>query len=602
MKIRKSLFSAGLAISLALGTALTPAAPVAFAATAEVSQDQAWIEKSNAYAGKLLGIMAKYAPEYASMIGVDAADTEVMDMKPNVIDRYVADSRDVIAELKAAAGEESNPALLQDIEIMIGALERDIRTNELQRANIVSYTNVPQDIYSGYQALLGPGSDASRHESALVRLRKYVGLEEGYQPIVELAMARTRESLANKALTGPFKGEVEQDLERLPVFLEGLAPLFEDAGLEGWQEPLAMLKTQLTAYGDFVRAEVLPRARTEARLPRPLYENDLARWGLEGVTPETLIQMATLGYASIKFEMQALAPLVAAEKGYKETDYKSVIRHLKKEAIPGDELVAYYSDVVEKLEDISRKHAIISVPERDAEIRIMDAAETAANPAPNVQPPRFVGGDEKIYPTFRLPLVKKNEDGTWKVTDDTYKASTWTLAAHEARPGHEMQFSEMLDQGVSLARQLYAFNSVNVEGWALYAEAITKPYMPLDGQLISLQNRMVRAARAFLDPMLNLGLISSEEAKRLLMEDVMIDEGWAQDEIERYTYHMPGQATAYYYGYSKLMALRAEVELKLKDKFVQQDFHDFILAQGLQPPSLMREAVMERFVPAALAK
>lgn len=47
---------------------------------------------------------------------------------------------------------------------------------------------------------------------------------------------------------------------------------------------------------------------------------------------------------------------------------------------------------------------------------------------------------------------------------------------------------------------LFAFNSVNVEGWGLYAEAEMKPFEPLDGQLIALQHRLLRAARAFLDP------------------------------------------------------------------------------------------------------
>jgi uncharacterized protein (DUF885 family) len=42
-----------------------------------------------------------------------------------------------------------------------------------------------------------------------------------------------------------------------------------------------------------------------------------------------------------------------------------------------------------------------------------------------------------------------------------------------------------------------------VEGWALYAEAEMIPYEPAEGQLIALQFRMLRAARAMLDPMLN---------------------------------------------------------------------------------------------------
>jgi uncharacterized protein (DUF885 family) len=32
-------------------------------------------------------------------------------------------------------------------------------------------------------------------------------------------------------------------------------------------------------------------------------------------------------------------------------------------------------------------------------------------------------------------------------------------------------------------------------------------------------------------------------------------------------------------------------------KFDQKKFHDFILAQGLLPPDLMRKAVLEDFIP-----
>ena len=104
----------------------------------------------------------------------------------------------------------------------------------------------------------------------------------------------------------------------------------------------------------------------------------------------------------------------------------------------------------------------------------------------------------------------------------------------------------MLERGVSTARVVYAFNSANVEGWALYAEAVMKKYLPPEGQLGALQMRMMREARAFLDPMLNLGLIEPDAAKRFLMEEVMLSEPMAKQEVDRYTFGAPGQATAYY--------------------------------------------------------
>jgi uncharacterized protein (DUF885 family) len=43
--------------------------------------------------------------------------------------------------------------------------------------------------------------------------------------------------------------------------------------------------------------------------------------------------------------------------------------------------------------------------------------------------------------------------------------------------------------------------------------------------------------------------------------------------------------------------LRTETQAALGARFDQLKFHDFILAQGLLPPDLMRKAVLEDFVP-----
>jgi uncharacterized protein (DUF885 family) len=48
----------------------------------------------------------------------------------------------------------------------------------------------------------------------------------------------------------------------------------------------------------------------------------------------------------------------------------------------------------------------------------------------------------------------------------------------------------------------------------------------------------------------------------------------------------------------KLLELRRTTEAALGAKFDGQQFHDFILSQGLLPPDLMRKAVNEDFIPA----
>ena len=94
--------------------------------------------------------------------------------------------------------------------------------------------------------------------------------------------------------------------------------------------------------------------------------------------------------------------------------------------------------------------------------------------------------------------------------DFTFQAVAWPLTVHEGRPGHELQFAMMVEKGVSLARVLFAMNSVNIEGWALYMENELLPYLPVDGQFSTLWSRLARSARAFLDPGLQSGEITRE--------------------------------------------------------------------------------------------
>jgi uncharacterized protein (DUF885 family) len=71
--------------------------------------------------------------------------------------------------------------------------------------------------------------------------------------------------------------------------------------------------------------------------------------------------------------------------------------------------------------------------------------------------------------------------------------------------------------------------------------------------------------------------------------------------VDRYSYRSPGQATAYYYGYVKLRALKTQAEILLGERFSLKAFNDFVISQGILPPELMRKAVLEEFVPAQLA-
>lgn len=560
-----------------------------------VAQDD-WIERSNEYAQLVLEEFARFNPEGAGGVGVDGVDAEILDLRADLYERGLASSARLLEQLQAGLERETERRVRQDLEILVQVVEDGIETAELEREHMLPYFNVSQTVFGGVRALIDPQVDRERYPAAIARMQKYAGLADGDTPITELAKARSRERFDVPGLVGPYRAEVEQDLERSATLIDGIGELLDGTDLEGWQEPYETLASQLREYNDWVRAEILPRARADFRLPPEMYANALRNWGVHA-SPEELIETATKGYMDIRNEMEALAPLIAKDKGYETNDYREVIALLKRDgAIDGDKLLDHYHSVLRELEEIIEREDLVTLPDREAGIRIATAAETAVQPAAHLDPPRLIGNTGE-YPYFVIPQLTRNPDGSWVQTDDTYVAGSWTLTAHEARPGHELQFSSIIEEGVSITRALFAFNSANVEGWGLYAEAIVRPFLPLEAQMISLQYRLMRAGRMFLDPMLNLGRITPEQAKQLIVDDMAIGESWAQNEIERYTYRMPGQATAYYYGYSKMQTLRLLTEVQLRDRFDARAFHDFVLDQGLLPPDILRDAVMNDFVP-----
>jgi len=579
---------------LLIATLVSAAVLTSSAQTSTEQQD--WIKRSNENAQILLQVTARFSPEYAGQTGVEGVDEQIIDLRPGYRERVQKAIREALAQLEQKLQTEKDPLVRQDLEISIKATRERLRGLELEEKYEIPSFNMNQLVFGGLRALLDDQVAPERRKAAVVRLRKYAGTEQGYAPVTVLAEQRIRERLSVPGLQGPARAEVEKQLETADFFINGIGELFKKYKLEGWEQPYAQLRQQLVAYNDFVRKEVLPRARQDFRLPPEVYQFSLQTVGID-IPADELARRAHAAFNEIQQQMQKLAPAVAKQRGFSATDYRDVVRELKKDQLVGEAILPHYQSRLKDLETIIKRENLVSLPDRPARIRLASPAESASVPAPNMRPPRLIGNKGE-QGEFVLPLsVPTGKGGDAKRFDDfTFTAASWTLTAHEARPGHEMQFASMVERGVTIPRAVFAFNSVNVEGWGLYAEYITFPYMPPDGQLISLQHRLMRAARAFLDPELQSGKITPEQALRVLKEDVVLSDAMANQEVERYTFRSPGQAPSYFYGYTRLVELRKDAEQKLGPKFDARKFHDFILSQGLLPPDMMRRAVMEQFV------
>lgn len=581
---------------LPIALALAAAPTIALAAPAE----QAWVTASNANARLVLDAQAVFVPEAASQRGLSQYDGLVSDLGPRLSERSIAASRTVLAELARRLAAETDANVRQDLQILIKSVENDIAGTELSDRHFLAWSDAPQNIFFGVQSLLDDQIAPARRAKALDLLQRYVGLYPGTTATTELAKARFEESRAPGKL-GPYRATVDDSIASAATYAKGIRALFAKYGIKGGEPALKALDRQVADYTAWQRKTVLPVARADFRQPADVYAFSLKGFGID-IDPDVLVERAQLEFMETRAAMQALAPLVARDKGLKPGSYVDVIRQLKLSKIPNDQIEARYAEVNKQLEAITRRERIVDLPDRPMVMRLASEAESAASPAPHMQPPPLIGNKGE-QGQFVLPVSVSTGGGKADVYDDfDYPSAMWTVSAHEGRPGHELQFTAMVERGVSQARSLFAFNSVNVEGWGLYAEAEALPHEPLDGQLIAYQLRLLRAARAMLDPMLNLGRISIDDARRVLLDEVALSPAMARQELDRYTSRAPGQAGSYFYGYTRILQLRAETELALGPKFDRLAFNNFLLDQGLLPPDLLAKAVRETFVPAQRAK
>jgi uncharacterized protein (DUF885 family) len=582
----------------ALLAGLLSLAAVAADAPPAAQTPKAWIATSNAYTNRLLAIQLEHHPERGSRQGLAKYDARITNLAltDELSERHQLEAE--LARIGSEGAKEPDQRVQQDLQILHKAFDLQFRKQDYRLQHEVPFFNASEAVFQGLRGLLDDQVAAERRPAAVVRLNRYAGLESGYRPITAVARERSLEQIAKPDVTYPSRGEIETELGRNSNYVEEIATLFHKYQLSGWQPAYAKLKGELADYDAWVRATILPKARTDFRLPSQKYALAFEEYGID-IAPAQIASMAHAAFTQYQAEMAPLAAQVAKAHGYPSSDYRAVILELKKNQITGEAILPFFNNRLHEIEQIIVAKNLVTLPTRPAIIRVATAAETAEQPAPHMSPPPFLHNTGQRG-EFVLPLNLPSADGGAgdKYDDFTFDAVSWTLTAHEARPGHELQFDSMVEQGVSLARALFAFNSTNAEGWGLYSEYIMQPYEPADGQLLTLQLRLLRAARAFLDPELQSGAVTPARAYEVLEKDVVLSHAFAKEEVERFTYRSPGQANSYFYGYTRLLSLRKEVEGKLGGRFDQKKFHDFILSQGLLPPDLMRNAVLADFVPA----
>jgi uncharacterized protein (DUF885 family) len=174
-----------------------------------------------------------------------------------------------------------------------------------------------------------------------------------------------------------------------------------------------------------------------------------------------------------------------------------------------------------------------------------------------------------------------------------------TTAVHEAIPGHALQFlSAKLAKRHAvrrLIREAGWARSVNVEGWAHYAEELMRAhgfFTPKE-ELQQLAAQLWRAWRVVVDVGLHAGKLSLEDVARTLVAEAFLPESLARVEAYRYA-RKPTQAVTYLVGRLQIESLKAEYASIMGPDYKEAEFHRLFLSYGPVPPAMLRRSLLAR--------
>ena len=209
-----------------------------------------------------------------------------------------------------------------------------------------------------------------------------------------------------------------------------------------------------------------------------------------------------------------------------------------------------------------------------------------------------VGGPQGDY--YSSPPYDGSRPGVFYARTDsaTPRFGVKTLAYHETIPGHHTQIAIAMEQtGLPAVRQGVSFTAYP-EGGALYAERLMAELGAYTGDpagdLGRLQAEAFRAARLVVDTGIHARQWSFDRAVEFLAEATGFPVNYAQREVPRYSV-WPGQATAYYMGFLKILELRQRAMDALGGRFDLKAFHRLVLQAGSVPLSVL-ESLVDSFV------
>jgi uncharacterized protein (DUF885 family) len=535
----------------------------------------------------------RLGPEFATYIGVAGFDDRLSDLSPETFELGERITHLELAALSSIDRSRLAPAEQVSYDLALRRLRPAISGESFpgKYLQITQLGGIHQELTFLLPAM--PASTVLDFENMLARLRAYPTAVEQTTALLEqgLKAGITPPRVTLRDVPGQVAALLADDPLQSPVLepFKAIPETIPAAERERLRQEAARIYREQVAPAlrklhGYLADTYVPGARESiamSALPngKAWYAHKLRVATTTDLTPEEIHQLGLSEVARIRKEMDALIAATGFAGSFAEfcaflrTDPRFFYDQ-------PEDLVAGYREIAKRIDPELIK-LFGRLPRLPYGVTAMPEAAAQSAPA--------------AY--FNSGSLAAGRPGWFLVNTTNLKArpkwSMEALAAHEAVPGHHLQYALVEELGELPEWRRWDIYPVFSEGWGLYAESLGSelglykdPYSKF-GQLTL---EIWRAIRLVVDTGLHTMGWTRQQAIDYCKANSARTEHEIVAEIDRYIAH-PAGATCYKIGELKIKELRAYAEKELGPRFDLRAFHDRILGGGQLPLDLLETSV-----------
>lgn len=309
---------------------------------------------------------------------------------------------------------------------------------------------------------------------------------------------------------------------------------------------------------------------------------------------DELIRLAKQQYDLLEGEIKVLSAKIDPNK-----DWRDVYRELRKSHPTKEGLLDEYRKEVDKARAFLKAKDLISIPKRE-KIEVIETPAWYRDSVPFAAYLPQGNGRGQFFVTTLIDSDPAKEEEQLRAHNYGFIPS---VVVHEAYPGHHIQHAhtdqvklDPTDPSNKTLRKVFEMTPYSAyfgEGWGVYSEEMmreqgyyakgTEKMRPEAVEMVAMRNVLWRAARAWIDPQVNTGKMTYEQAVDFLVDRVLMERDRAELEVNRY-FRNPTEVPSYMVGKLQFQQLREQLKTGQGKAFVLKNFHDEIFKEGKELP------------------